>query len=270
MYRVYTSHHPARKSVFTMPSDAGHAADPMLPRPVVCYRLHGRGRFQSHFELAEFPDDAQDLELEIISEFNNREAGVAPFRSHPGTRVSVRLVKNASPRYRSRAPPPGAFMLREEYLLAATIGAYETETDPATSSQGLTYPKLVLSLKAIRRPEYYLWNVVVPEFFLVLLAMPSFFMEGDALGDRHNIVLTLLLTAVAYKQYLGDILPKCSYNTKLDQYVLFCVAIIGLLGVYNGVGAGIAAHLALQKKSTLLCGLVPGLRSHVRDLFVHL
>ena len=52
---------------------------------------------------------------------------------------------------------------------------------------------------AKRRPQYYLQNIVLMMFALSMLGLLAFVMEVDALGDRVSVVLTLILTAVAFK-----------------------------------------------------------------------
>jgi hypothetical protein len=49
-------------------------------------------------------------------------------------------------------------------------------------------------------------------------------MPADRVDTRLSLLLTLLLTAVAFKTVIGNDLPKISYFTLLDQYVisLFC------------------------------------------------
>jgi hypothetical protein len=49
-------------------------------------------------------------------------------------------------------------------------------------------------------------------------------MPADQVDTRLTLLLTLLLTAVAFKTVIGNDLPKISYFTLLDQYIisLFC------------------------------------------------
>eukprot|EP00873_Tetraselmis_striata_P034887 jgi/Tetstr1/455151/TSEL_042001.t1 len=56
-------------------------------------------------------------------------------------------------------------------------------------------------------------------------------------ADRAGILLTILLTAVAFKFVVADMLPKVPYFTKLDLYVSACFALVFLLTVQMAASA---------------------------------
>jgi hypothetical protein len=47
-----------------------------------------------------------------------------------------------------------------------------------------------------------------------------FALPWDALNDRVGVILTLLLTAVAFKLVITDSIPKVGYSTLIDNFVL--------------------------------------------------
>jgi hypothetical protein len=55
---------------------------------------------------------------------------------------------------------------------------------------------------------------------IVSLSWLLLFLDPSALGERVGVGLTLLLTAVTYKQSIADSLPAISFLTPLDKYVL--------------------------------------------------
>jgi hypothetical protein len=63
------------------------------------------------------------------------------------------------------------------------------------------------------------------------------------------VTVTLLLTAVSFMQYLSDSLPRMSYLTLLDKYILTCFATIFIITIENGL---IAAWTGIEK--TMSCG----------------
>lgn len=73
---------------------------------------------------------------------------------------------------------------------------------------------------ATRRHGYYLWNVFLPTFLLTILAGTTYAVPRVNVAERLGVVLTLLLTSVAFKFVVAQGLPKISYNTCLDCYVL--------------------------------------------------
>merc|ERR1719203_1812491 len=71
-----------------------------------------------------------------------------------------------------------------------------------------------------RNYEVYLWNVV---FFMMLisgLSMCSFAVDAEDLGERLAIIITLLLTSVAYQSSVFQTLPNVPYLTLLDKYIV--------------------------------------------------
>ena len=63
-------------------------------------------------------------------------------------------------------------------------------------------------------------NVIGILAMLTLLVLTVFAVPVEDLADRVGIVLTLLLTAVAFKFVVADTVPKVGYSTQLDRYML--------------------------------------------------
>jgi len=68
-------------------------------------------------------------------------------------------------------------------------------------------------------------------------------MERSSLGDRINISFVGILTAVAYQNVLGDVLPHISYFTWLNAFVnlsflVMCASIVEnlIVGTYDKQG----------------------------------
>jgi hypothetical protein len=79
-----------------------------------------------------------------------------------------------------------------------------------------------------RRARFYVVNVVMLMCALNVLGLLAFAMPLDDVTGRVSTLLTLLLTAVAFKLFLAGIIPRISYNTLLDHYVLLSTALLGL------------------------------------------
>ena len=73
-------------------------------------------------------------------------------------------------------------------------------------------------------------------FFLIALidisALFAFAIPVEAIADRLSVLLTMLLTAMAFKWMIGDKLPNLPYLTKLDTYVVTTFFSISLQGLY--------------------------------------
>merc|ERR1712087_506041 len=53
-----------------------------------------------------------------------------------------------------------------------------------------------------------------------VLALTAFSLGADDLGDRLNLLITLILTAVAFSYVVFDSLPNVPYLTYMDKYIL--------------------------------------------------
>ena len=147
----------------------------------------------------------------------------------------ISLVRNTSAKYRSVLPSADVFLLRSEWALDRQIASFERTSDPIQSSSGMRYPLLTFAIKAVRRPPFFVWNVVVPQFLFVMLCFPCLLLPHDALADRFSIILALLVTSVTYKSSLSDSLPKMSYLTWLDKYNVLCIMIMVALGLESAI-----------------------------------
>lgn len=102
-----------------------------------------------------------------------------------------------------------ALTLTEYYQITPEI---TRETPAHTASK--------VSMRVRRIANYYLQNIVFVLFMLSLLGPLAFLLDVDDLGGRLSTLLTLLLTAVAFKFVITSSLPKVPYNTLMDYYIL--------------------------------------------------
>ena len=72
-------------------------------------------------------------------------------------------------------------------------------------------------------------------FLFVLLGFPVFLLEPNALDQRLTILYTLLLTSVAYKFWISEQLPRCSYLTLTDRYILLCIVMLVLMAAESSL-----------------------------------
>lgn len=82
------------------------------------------------------------------------------------------------------------------------------------------------------------WNVLAVMGMISTLSLGVFGVPasyGDCLATRSSIVLTLLLTAIAFKFVFADALPKVSYQTVLDGYMNTCFFFLAAVFVENAL-----------------------------------
>ena len=103
--------------------------------------------------------------------------------------------------------------------------------------------RYTIKIPLVRRYQYYVWSILAIISSISFLAFVSFAINADDLPGRSSLVVTLLLTMVAFKLVISDILPKVSYWTCLDYYINACFAMLLIIAVENGC-VGLVANRA--------------------------
>ena len=159
---------------------------------------------QEGLELQKFPFDRQIFQVifqcgnAIYRPFppGSREGGPPSFPAADDDLTEVFLVVESS-----------------MWILHDVVASVETETEASTYK---------IELKLERRSSYYLWNICLPYFLLGLLSLAAYaipMVDGNP-SDRFGFMMTLILTAVAFKFVTSGLVPKTSYLTLLDKYAL--------------------------------------------------
>jgi len=96
--------------------------------------------------------------------------------------------------------------------------------------------KTSVRLRATRKARYYITNIVGMMCILNCMCIAAFGIEVPDIADRLSVTMTMMLTAVAFKFIVGDQLPKVSYNTYLDFYLLYTMGFMFMVSVYFCAG----------------------------------
>ena len=94
------------------------------------------------------------------------------------------------------------------------------DTNNAVSRSKSSYAMIVLRLKVKRRWKVFFANIVFIMACISFLGLTSFALTEEDLGDRLNLLITLILTAVAFGVIVTASLPNVPYLTYLDKYIL--------------------------------------------------
>jgi len=162
------------------------------------------GEFNEPFELENFPMDVQDLQL------------------------SFTVVKNTE--YIVFEPVPHNSMTGEVKLMNMNIADYEMfkpfwefwlETyDRKDGSMQWCYA--TFRMKIARKWQIYFWRIGIFTMILSMCALAVFTLDHEEyVAERYDILLTLMLSAIAFQYIIHEELPKLPYLTLLDIYVLF-------------------------------------------------
>ena len=150
------------------------------------------------FDLHRFPFDRQIIKLEMSNKgFQIVEVG--------DIRPSFDVPKQTS----------GLFVLYEhdDFIVSS----------PSVSMKEHT---ITIEVQMTRNPQFYLYNIVLVNFFIVLMSFSVVGISYTDYGTRLPIIITSVLTAVAFKFATVSWVPIVNYLTYLDKYI---VTTFGLL-----------------------------------------
>ena len=179
--------------------------------------LQVNGTFHSEMTLQHFPMDVQNLAFIFV--VTCAAEGIVPvkFKLSPDLVASVQKDTFAL---------SNLWRLHNRALVELDVNQPMPET---------TYPALKVNTLVVRRPVYFLLNVIVPLASLTFLALLQFLLPGQTSGSnvifRITYSVTILLTTATYKLFIASALPiGLAYMTLLDKYVLFCFLLqVGLV-----------------------------------------
>ena len=193
---------------------------------LVVFRARLRALFREKFELQWFPFDRQWLTMRMVSFFEDvrfcqhwPEQWQAPLQGVPEDFINMEC-----------------FIL-EEWHCSDAVCMHTRPTLARNSSSRLQYQELNVKLSLERRPWYYLLNVAFIDGALVSISLSVLLVPPEDFADRSAMSLTLLLTAVAFKQVVASHLPSISYFTLLDKYVMCGFVMQCLVVLQNAIAA---------------------------------
>ena len=96
------------------------------------------------------------------------------------------------------------------------------------SPQDRSLTRLDYEISAERNMGYFLWKVILPLVLIVAMSWCAFFIDPSDLGPQLGIASTSVLTVIAHQLSLGSIIPRISYLTRGDQFVLGSVVLVFL------------------------------------------
>eukprot|EP01083_Nonionella_stella_P179832 639562_1 len=174
--------------------------------------------FAEELELQSFPFDCQDLSCII----------------HERTTGGVRCVFLPELRKNNFASIDPRYSVIDEWDLDTAILEFG-DAQAVTSRSQSSYAMIVLRLKVKRRWKVFFANIVLLMACLSLLALTTFSLDADEMGDRLSLLITLILTAVAFNYVVFSSLPNVPYLTFMDKYILGSYAFLVALMIESSM-----------------------------------
>ncbi|MHC4150012.1 MAG: hypothetical protein ACYSR5_11065, partial [Planctomycetota bacterium] len=169
----------------------------------VTYRQRYIGPLSQPLKLSEFPFDQHQFTIQFIAPaFSAKD-----IQFIPGPAVSIpELV--------------GGAIYHELSLPDWKIIEYVAETRPYRPAGDVEVAGFVFEFTAKRFALYYVWQVIVPLVSIVMMAWGAFYIDPTNTGAQIGVATSSMLTLIAYRFMLGDLIPRLSYMTRLDYFTL--------------------------------------------------
>jgi cadmium resistance protein CadD (predicted permease) len=126
-------------------------------------------------------------------------------------------------------PLPGiSYGIGEELSVADwEIVGWDTEVLPFKPTPGA--PELAsmsFSFTAERLSGYFIVKIIIPLVLIVMMSWVVFWISPKEAGTQISVSVTSMLTLIAYRFAVGTYLPKVSYLTRLDGFILMSTILV--------------------------------------------
>lgn len=199
------------------------------------YHQRYKGTLSEAMELECFPFDHQALHIKLSSKGQNVN------------RV-VYSMKGEGLLLQSKLPDWDLSAVRSRNVL----------TDPCQSLHGSRYSEVHIDIHAIRKEQYYIWNIGIILLAITSLSFAVFSVPPEQLADRLGLNFTLALTAMAFKFVVNQSLPVVAFLTPLDRYLLFNFGFLYLAIAANTI-TGLVPEALMQPVDNFLLTALSGL-----------
>lgn len=103
------------------------------------------------------------------------------------------------------------------------------------------------NISAQRVTNYFIWKVIIPIILIVLMSWTVFWIDPSQLSAQMGMSATSMLTLIAFQFTLADILPRVSYYTLLDRFVIGSTFLVFLSLLESLITSHLAADVQKQK-----------------------
>jgi hypothetical protein len=171
----------------------------------IVYRVRFIGDMSSRFNLREFPFDKGLLNISLVS------------RGYSPDEVSFYVNKK-------RTGQSESFSIVEWKISPVKTNI----TTEYIDSRDHELSRFDLLLDASRYRGFYLWKVFFPLTFIVFMAGSVFWIDPLDLPAQIGVSTSSIITLIAFQFSLGYLLPKISYFTRADKFLVGSTVLVFL------------------------------------------
>jgi hypothetical protein len=128
---------------------------------------------------------------------------------------------------------------RRDVLSVANWRISEATADVAdvTLLENVTFTRARIAVEAKRMSRYYIWSALVPLTMIVFMSWGVFWISPANVGPQIGLAATSMLTLIAYRFALANVLPPVAYLTRMDILVVTLSALV-LLAFFEAIAVG--------------------------------
>ncbi len=178
----------------------------VYPDGAVRYTQRFIGTFSANMNLREFPLDRQRFYVHIVTATGADEA-IELVAGEDEELISGQAAQLSISDWR--------------------IGPTRVEISPLTlTPDGLAVPGIAMIVDGERELSYYIVQVMLPLMMIVTMAWTVFWIDPSVVPTRMGVVVTTMLTLIAYRFALSNLVPRLPYLTRLDWFMLGSTSLI--------------------------------------------
>ena len=197
------------------------------PEGEVVLRQKVWGWFSQPLDLKDFPIDQQTLTIHVAA------AGLVE--------GDLKLVALEQAQGRQSGIHKG-FSLPDFDVIS-----WKAESRPYIPFEGeVGTPGYIMEIQIKRRPSYFIWKVIFPLCLIVIMSWIPRWLDPKESSTSIGISTTAFLTLVAYLFAITVLLPKVSYLTRMDDFILLSTLLVfvGLIQTVTSTYLISVGHIA--------------------------
>ncbi len=182
------------------------------PDGLMEYQQRFQGEFTNRMNLRDFPMDRQTLTFRVVL---------------GGARAEeIALVED------ERTGGADEFSIAD-WTVSGGSASYEPFKLPTADQY---FPQVTYRIEVRRNRAYYAQKVFLPLILIVCMSWAVFWIDPHQIGPQIALSATSMLTLIAYQFALIGLLPRISYLTRADRFVL-ASSILVFLALVEAVSA---------------------------------
>ena len=171
----------------------------------VVYRQRLSGELAVDLDLKDFPFDTQNLLIDVIS-YQYRPDEI---QFSTDTRIAANLE---------------AFSVE-----GWSFGQLETKFDEfSVPAVGVVRPRVMFAVEAQRNALYYVLTMFLPMSLIIFMSWTAFWIQPDVVPPRIAISTASIFSLIAFGFSIRLSLPRVSYVTRADLFVIGCTLLVFL------------------------------------------